>query len=135
VISTNPFLRSMEMCRDRQGASATEVGDTEHGSATLQQGRGGYSLLGAPSLAPEEVIARSGLNAATVTGFLFENYLDFIDADAIDDVATAAANFSDAIHIVHTQPGGILFVHIELPFKRLVLCNTRCNFASPEIFC
>lgn len=68
------------------------------------------SLIGTPSSAPEDVVARSGLDASTVTNFLFENYLDFISDDAIADAALAAANFSDATHMIrqhcHAVGGG-----------------------------
>jgi hypothetical protein len=99
--------------RTSQGTDAPAEDKYEPSSTTTQQTstttqQTGYSLLGAPSLAPEEVVARSGLNSVTVTGFLFENYLEFIDADAIEDVAAVAANFSDAICIVQAQPGGVL---------------------------
>lgn len=53
-----------------------------------------------PDMAPEEVVARSCLDAATVAGFLFENYPAFVDETAIEDAATAAAGFSDAMHMV-----------------------------------
>lgn len=55
---------------------------------------------GQPSIPPEEVVARSGLDANTVTGFVFENYVDYVDEVAIDDAASAAANFSDAMHMI-----------------------------------
>ena len=45
-------------------------------------------------------MARSGLDAATVAGFLFENYTVFVDDPAIDDAAAAAARFSDAMHMI-----------------------------------
>jgi hypothetical protein len=68
------------------------------------------SDAGQPSIPPEDVIARSGLDASTVTSFLFENYPDFIRDDAIEDAASAAANFSDAMHMIRRQmdSGGAL---------------------------
>lgn len=45
---------------------------------------------------PEGILLRSGLEPLTITSFLHENYLDFIDEGAMDDVADAAGYLSDA---------------------------------------
>lgn len=45
---------------------------------------------------PEDLLARSGLDAPGAAAFLLENYTDFIDEGAIDDAAAAAAYLSDA---------------------------------------
>jgi hypothetical protein len=50
-------------------------------------------------------VACSGMDANFVTAVLFENYLGFIDDDAIDDVACASANFSDAAHMIRRHAG------------------------------
>lgn len=63
-------------------------------------------LVGAPADSPEDVAARSGLSAAVVTGFLFENYLDFIDGDHIEDAAAACGEFSDAMRMITNRPEG-----------------------------
>ena len=56
---------------------------------------------------PEDVFARSGLEAGLVQGFLLENYLDFVHRDYLEEAAAAAAAFSDAdLLLGRTRRGG-----------------------------
>ncbi len=45
---------------------------------------------------PEGIMQQSGMDALPVASFLHENYTEFIEQDAMDDVAQAAAYISDA---------------------------------------
>ncbi len=45
---------------------------------------------------PEGLLTQSALEPAGAAAFLHENYLQFVDEEAIDDVAAAAAYLSDA---------------------------------------
>ena len=45
---------------------------------------------------PEGVVEASGMDPASILGFVQENYLDFIEERAMEDVASASAYLSDA---------------------------------------
>jgi hypothetical protein len=75
----------------------------------------GAAPRGAPAQSAEEVVSRSGLDAAAVAGFLFENYAEYVDGSAMDDVASAAAALSDAMHMIQrrTDDGSSAFVVVQ----------------------
>ena len=52
---------------------------------------------------PEALVARAGLDAGAVVGFLFENYPSFFGDAATDDLAAAAGYFSDAALLAHRR--------------------------------
>jgi hypothetical protein len=69
----------------------------------------GVAAEAMPSIPPEDVVARSGLDAGSVTGFLFENYIPFVPEDGIEVAADITANFSDAQTMIRRQAdlGGV----------------------------
>jgi hypothetical protein len=70
---------------------------------------------GVPAQSAEEVISRSGLDAAAVAGFLFENYAEYVDNCAIADASSAASSLSDAVYMIQRRSDGtcgvILLLH------------------------
>lgn len=54
---------------------------------------------------PEDVLARSGIGAETAVGFLFENFVDFVDSRSIEWVAAGERYLSDAFLLAR---GGVV---------------------------
>ena len=55
---------------------------------------------------PEDVLGRSGIGAETATGFLFENFPDFIDSRCIDWAAAGIRYLSEAAVLARAGFGG-----------------------------
>ena len=114
------------VCRLQPDASRGGASTSAPKAAATQRATSAFTLsglVGAPADSPEDVAARSGLSAVVVAGFLFENYLDFIDSAAIEDAAAACGSFSDAMRMITNRPEG------ERTARRQCCAFAGCNDA------